>query len=508
MVLKMSSIYHINGVPEAYSSIADDVQKGRDAKVAHLLSQRKLPSDGWSEVETERLIQKLSDMDSNNFPANCGVGEREGRIYSNLVARKTWNLAHGVGRSGDLREPQPKAAGSSIIVALTNSLVVDWLRFNGARSIKEAFVAPVSTGMAMVLCLLTLRLKRPHAKYVVWSRIDQKSCFKAIITAGYIPIIVDLVKVNDELRTDKQRIEREILAQLPSGPDEVLAVITTTSCFAPRAADDVPAVAEICGKLGVPHIVNNAYGVQSSKCMHIIEEAGKAEKGRRVDAFVQSTDKNLLVPVGGSIISGYDSEFVRNISRNYPGRASITPTIDVLITLLQMGSSGYKKLTEERKENYKILKEEMTKVAEKYGERLLDVKNNPISLAMTLGNFAIADDDDKALKSVSEIGSMLFTRGVSGTRVVTGREEKVFQGNHVFKGWGSHYDNTDVPYITAAAAIGMTHNDINLFIKRLDKVLAQKNKELSTKRQEIAKHIEKNRILQPQSLNAKTFTQV
>ena len=75
-------------------------------------------------------------------------------------------------------------------------------------------------------------------------------------------------------------------------------------------------------------------------------------------------------------------------------------------------------------------------------------------------------------------------------------------------GWGSHYDNTDVPYITAAAAIGMTHNDINLFIKRLDKVLAQKNKELSTKRQEIAKHIEKNRILQPQSLNAKTFTQV
>merc|ERR1712226_1670155 len=110
------------------------------------------------------------------------------------------------------------------------------------------------------------------------------------------------------------------------------------------------------------------------------------------------------------------------------------------------------------------------------GERLLDVKNNPISLAMTLGNFAIADDDDKAFKSVSEIGSMLFTRGVSGTRAATGKEEKVFQGNHVFKGWGSHYDNTDVPYITAAAAIGMTHNDINLFIKRLDKVLAQKTK--------------------------------
>ena len=45
-------------------------------------------------------------------------------------------------------------------------------------------------------------------------------------------------------------------------------------------------------------MVNNAYGVQSSKCMHILEESGKREKNRRVDAFVQSTDKNLMVPVG------------------------------------------------------------------------------------------------------------------------------------------------------------------------------------------------------------------
>ena len=53
---------------------------------------------------------------------------------------------------------------------------------------------------------------------------------------------------------------------------------------------------------------------------------------------------------------------------------------------------------------------------------------------MTLKNFSVDDGSDKLLKNVSEIGSMLFTRGVSGTRVVTGREEKIFQGNHVFKG--------------------------------------------------------------------------
>ena len=35
----MSGIYHMNGVPAAYSTIAEDVQKGRDAKIAHLLAQ-------------------------------------------------------------------------------------------------------------------------------------------------------------------------------------------------------------------------------------------------------------------------------------------------------------------------------------------------------------------------------------------------------------------------------------------------------------------------------------
>ena len=47
-----------------------------------------------------------------------------------------------------------------------------------------------------------------------------------------------------------------------------------------------------------------------------------------------------------------------------------------------MGTSGYKRLTDERKENFKKLKEEMGKIATKYGERILEVKNNPISIGM------------------------------------------------------------------------------------------------------------------------------
>lgn len=48
-------------------------------------------------------------MDSNNFRGNAGVGEREGRVASALVAKRHWHLAHGIGRSGDIAAEQPKA---------------------------------------------------------------------------------------------------------------------------------------------------------------------------------------------------------------------------------------------------------------------------------------------------------------------------------------------------------------------------------------------------------------
>lgn len=39
----------------------------------------------------------------------------------------------------------------------------------------------------------------------------------------------------------------------------------------------------------------------------------------RVDAFVQSTDRNFLVPVGGSVISGFDKGLLERIAKSYPG---------------------------------------------------------------------------------------------------------------------------------------------------------------------------------------------
>ena len=92
-----------------------------------------------------------------------GVGEREARVYSDLVARRHWRLAHGIGRSGDVAAVQPKAAGSSLLNKLTNLLAHDALKIAGMGEAAGggALVLPAATGLSITLTLLTLR--RKHA---------------------------------------------------------------------------------------------------------------------------------------------------------------------------------------------------------------------------------------------------------------------------------------------------------------------------------------------------------
>ena len=53
-----------------------------------LYFQRKIPEEGWDDQTIELLLNELAVMDSNNFQGNCGVGEREARIASSLVAKR------------------------------------------------------------------------------------------------------------------------------------------------------------------------------------------------------------------------------------------------------------------------------------------------------------------------------------------------------------------------------------------------------------------------------------
>jgi O-phospho-L-seryl-tRNASec:L-selenocysteinyl-tRNA synthase len=329
-------------------------------------------------------------------------------------------LAHGVGRSGDIAAAQPKAAGSSIIAQITNSLLLDLIRHAGVRSAQKCVLLPVATGMALLLVLLTLRQKRPTAHHVIWPRVDQKSCFKCIVSAGFQPEVVENVLEGDELRTDVIAVEEQIRNL---GAETVACVFTTTSCFAPRAYDKLSEVAGLCKKYDIPHIANNAYGVQSSKCMHIIEEA---HRQGRVDAFIQSTDKNFLVPVGGSVVASCSETFVKEVAQTYPGRGSGSPCVDVFITLLSLGVKGYKELCTQRKENYVYLKQKLGEVCTKHGERVLETSHNPISLGYTvhtgLRSLSIVIIAGVTLSAaaqsradMTEFGSMLFLKNVSGT---------------------------------------------------------------------------------------------
>jgi O-phospho-L-seryl-tRNASec:L-selenocysteinyl-tRNA synthase len=46
----------------------------------------------------------------------------------------------------------------------------------------------------------------------------------------------------------------------------------------------------------------------------------------------------------------------------------------------------------------------------------------------------------------------------------------------IFSGWGAHKSNYPCPYITAGASIGVKKSDIDLFIQKLDKVIARLRK--------------------------------
>lgn len=442
-------------VPENYLKLAQDAQKSRETEKRELLEKRKLPINGLTGTDIEDLVQQLSLLDSNNFPKKSGVGEREARIACSLVARRHYNFGHGIGRSGDLLEAQPKAAGSTLMANLTNALLLDLIHKMGVRSCRSCFLAPLATGMSLLLCLLTLRQQKPAAKCVLWSRIDQKSCFKSIITAGLTPIIVEpQLNDNGSLTTNLKALTQKVE---DIGAENILCFCTTTSCFAPRNSDDIIEVAKLAAQYELPHLVNNAYGLQSTYLTHQLEQA---QRQGRVDLFVQSTDKNLLVPVGGAIIAGFDEQLVRNVAKAYPGRASSAQTLDVFMTLLSLGRNGYLDLVKERKTNFEYLHMRMQEFAASHGEMLLEAKGNPISLAMSLRQFQVANME------LTKFGSMLFTRGISGARVVAVGDCRKIEGQE-FISWGTHHSATRTAYLTMAAGLGITKSEIDNCFQKL-----------------------------------------
>lgn len=61
------------------------------------------------------------------------------------------------------------------------------------------------------------------------------------------------------------------------GASKILCIMSTTSCFAPRACDSIETIAKICKEKNIPHLINNAYGLQSKVYMERIQKAHRYE---------------------------------------------------------------------------------------------------------------------------------------------------------------------------------------------------------------------------------------
>ena len=259
-----------------------------------------------------------------------------------------------------------------------------------------------------------------------------------------------------------------------------------------------------------------------------------------------------MVPVGGAIITCPDPKTITEISRLYPGRASISPVLDLFITLLSMGEEGLLKIWRERQRLLLLLAEKLKCFAQSRNENVLFSPQNSISIGVTLdtlsrkrgmpskfvdanaarasvttgdegqgsaGNgkgcsvLVRANKDEEDCKSasltcdanatvssnltapssnhlhgtvqpkttafiggsqdresISFFGSMLFQRNVSGCRVVPQSDTVTEINGTRFISWGAHMSHYPVSYFTAACSVGLTEEEIILFMDRIEKV--------------------------------------
>ncbi|KAM3136111.1 hypothetical protein pb186bvf_011733 [Paramecium bursaria] len=448
-------------VDRSFILLAQNSINARENILTNLLSQRQLPEEGLDDLTIEYLMNQFAIMDTNNFINKIGVGERESRIYSQIIQKRYFYMGHGIGRSGDVDSTQPKAAGSSLIAKLTKYLVKDALRVCNYQ-INSLIVLPLATGMALTQCLLTLKSIKPQAKYILWTRIDQKTCLKCIQTANLIPIVIPNIEGSPIVTTNIDVLLQKI-EEL--NPENILCVLSTTSCFAPRVPDNIPELAKVCKQNNLFHVVNNAYGLQCNKIANLINTGLAAGN---VDFIVSSTDKNFMVPVGGSIIYGNNEQLIKKISENYPGRASSAPIVDIFITLLSMGRSGLQELLKQRVENFAYFKQELQKLTQQLNEEVVETKLNGISMAITLKNKQFIQVEKN---EATQLGAKLYVKKIMGARVVTNKKPKIVGGIE-FQNYGSHcgisiyqiQDQYFAPYLTVACAIGMTRKEIDKFL--------------------------------------------
>ena len=410
-----------------------------------LFEQKAVPQNPWSDQQIEFLLEILSNMDTDKDSDAARVGEREARIASQLHLKTSAGFCHGIGRSGFLTAPQPKAPGGSIMYEISNYLARDILRNFGLPNVKGALIVPLCTGMSLSLTLAALRPDGDEIKRtVIVPQLDHRSLLKSLELMGLTPKIISGKIYEDAVRIPIEDIETNV-------DNDCYAIISITSFFPPREPDSLKEISKMAQEKNLVHIIINAYGVQNPEWMKLIRSAIDAG---RVDAIIQSTDKNFLTPVGGALIASPNKDNIRKISQSYAGRASATPVVNFLISMLSLGISGYQELIEEQQLNRKLLEEKLSIVAKDLDERILDVFN-PVAVALSLKNLKE--------EHLFALGGALYNLRVTGPRVYNPKEST----------FGTCCENYHTPYIVMNAAIGSKKEDIVSAVERFEKAYKQ-----------------------------------
>jgi O-phospho-L-seryl-tRNASec:L-selenocysteinyl-tRNA synthase len=272
----------------------------------------------------------------------------------------------------------------------------------------------------------------------LYPRIDHLSPSRGIAFAGLAEVQVPTVLKGDAVCADLSALEQLMRKHASS------VVLLTTTFFPPRESDPVKDIAKLCSEVGNPLVINNAYGVQSEEIMRNVRSAVDAG---RVDAVVQSSDKNFLSPVGGSVVVSPDKRVMKWAAETYAGRATAAPVVQTLAALLVIGLEGYNQLRKEQVANRALLEDRLRETAGAIGQRVLSV-DNPVSCAMTLDGI-----------DVEEVGAKLYTLRVTGPRAVT-------------KGvYGSCIENYPHSYLVMNAAIGAKQKDVEEATSKLNRAL-------------------------------------
>ncbi len=252
---KITDFFKNSSIPENMLNRGQIVLDNFLKPIKILFEQKSVPKEPWSEEQIEFLLKTLSHMDTDKDDKAARVGEREARIASNLHLKISGGFCHGIGRSGFLTAPQPKAPGGSIMFELSNYLARNFLKNFGLPNIKDGIVVPLCTGMSLALCLGALKpdwnneelLKK---RTVIVPQIDHNAILKALELMG-----MKIKTVKGKIFGDAVRIPIE---DIESNLDEdCFAIISTTSFFPPRENDDLKEISKFAKENNLVHIIRN-----------------------------------------------------------------------------------------------------------------------------------------------------------------------------------------------------------------------------------------------------------